>query len=773
MRESCELHYISQNKKAFIITLILMLTLPFSLLSQDNDSVLDLGTMVITAQVPLDDFIHRYDAIGELQFDTKEITKLPTVGEKDIARALKYVPGVSGANENSSELIVHGGAPEQNLTIFDEIPIYSVDHFFGFFSPFNTDAVQGVKLYKTFFPSWYGGRLSSVQDYTGLTGNYDTLSVGGNVSMLSASAYLTIPIAKRASILVSGRRSYSDLVKTPLYSSIFNQFTQQDEMKKSLSNFQMDRNPAFYFYDFNAKISVNIGDKDSIVSSLYLGKDNLATNSEAHGYGKILVALQPDAWVPRSVDVKLENSGNWGNKGASGVWFRKWGEHFNTKLVGGYSTYFFDNRENFWTGSELGLKDSTQTVDFQSRQSRESENSIDDIFTSLTGKLNLGESHMIDFGTEWKQWETHYYQIESMTDVAWREADEYDPVYDSTSVYSNDQREDLTSFWVQDQISVGDKFTAVLGARGALYTGDNSFNVSPRVSMVWDVNRLLSLRGNWGLYAQYLSRAQMLDLYLEGDRYFWVLAGDDASKVAQANKSSLGISFKPAGFLIDIEGYYNVQENISIYKPSYIPSSSTFATGNNYARGFDAMIKKSVGAYSGWVSYSLSQSVYDFGKEINDGRPFYSPHDRTHEVKLVNMLNFKQLNVAATWIFATGAPFETPVGTYQPEQYSTTEVLFGVGGWMNSERLPNYHRLDLSASYLFHVGEKLDITVGSSIFNLYNRKNIRDYGFEHTLNGDGVNAEEQIIYRTESYYLGVVPSAFLSIDFKQPLWSKK
>ncbi len=754
--------------------IMLILSLLFlSSAAAEQDSVVDLETISISETVPLDDFVNRKNEIGELQFDTKEIVKLPSVGEADISRAMKYISGVSGANESSSELIVQGNAPEQNLTVVDDIPIYSVDHFFGFFSPFNSAAMNSIKLYKNFLPSWYGGRLASVQDYTGQTGSYDTLNSGINISMLSASGYFSLPIAKRASLFISGRRSYSDIVKTPLYDKLFNQFTQQTDLQKSISNFQLNRTPEFYFYDFNAKLSIQVGEKDSVAATLYMGKDDLSTVSKAHGYDKILADHNtPESWIPRSVDVRLQNSGFWGNRGFSTSWSRYWNERIKSKVLAGYSTYFFENREDFWTGAEVGDEVDSTVAQFEKQQTRESDNSISDLFGSLSGTFDITDRQTLDIGIEGRQIRTNYSKRESYTNLTGNPDTELTTYIDSINMTDQEQSEEIAALWLHDNITVGDKLTLVGSGRFEYYTGTSEYKFSPRLSAVWDMHRLISLRANWGIYHQFLSRIKMYDLFLEGDRYFWVLADQNKSPISSADKVSAGISFKPGGFLIDFEAYYNRQKNISSFKESFTASAESFTTGKNWIRGFDAMIQKEIGIYTGWLSYSLSRSIQEFGKEINHGEAFYSPNDHTHEIKIVNMINTGGLSLSAAWIYATGATFDTPLGTYQPDHFDATTSKFGIRGWKNSERLPDYHRLDISASYEFTPGDHFAFTIGGAVFNLYNKKNIRSYEFEHVLSSNGKKTHDFLIYRSESYYMGIVPSLFITIDFKQAIGEK-
>ncbi len=751
----------------FRSTLFYILFSALSLFAAEN--VVELESIVVTEPVHLEEFVHRYEALGELQFDAEELTKLPSVGEADLSRALKYLPGVSAANENSSELIVHGGAPEQNLTMLDDIPLYSIDHFFGFFSPFNSDAISSVKLYRGFAPAWFDDRLSSVVQYRRKEGSSDTIESSVNASMLSLSGMISGPLTRRGSIIIAGRRSYSDLVETPLYESIFHQFSNDGEIDKDLENFQVNRDPSFHFYDLNGGVSYKIAQKDSLTASFYLGKDNLSTLAKAHSTHLIQLNPTPLSIVPRSVDIRLENSGFWGNIGFSGSWIRRWSESLESKVTVGRSKYFFGNEEDFYTGAIVG--DSMDAVPFQSRQNRSSDNSLTDFFGSIHTS-NFTDRHTIAGGIDFHRFSTSYNQQESyhkLTGDSQGGETELYSYLDSSNVTELSQNKMLTTVWAQETFVPAEKLTVVGGIRGNLYEGSGKMHISPRLSVVWDPHKLVSFRANETLIHQFLHRSPMYDLYLEGDRYYWILADKGDAPVSRSEKSTVGCSFKPAGFLIDFEGYYNRQHGLSIYRESFTPSAADFSVGEGWTRGIDMLVQKNLKWYTGWVSYSLSRSIQQFGHEVNHGKPFVSPCDHPQEIKIVNMFDIKKFNATITWVYASGASFETPVGTYQPDYFSYTTTTFGLGGWKNSERMPEYHRLDVSTSYKFTPGKHLAFTLNGSVFNCYNRKNIRGYGFEHTMEMNGKNVNELQIYRTESYYLGIVPSLSLSAELKQPL----
>ena len=163
--------------------------------------------------------------------------------------------------------------------------MYHVDHFYGFFSAFNSGAVKDIQLFKGGFPAEYGGRISSVMDLTGKTGNSNKLSLSAGLSLVSANATVEIPIGEKANLLIAGRRSYTDILKSGLYNSIFDLYNDSNQTNgNNLPNFngfqQNQTQPSFYFYDLNTKFSYKPSDKDIISVSVYNGEDNLDSSRE-------------------------------------------------------------------------------------------------------------------------------------------------------------------------------------------------------------------------------------------------------------------------------------------------------------------------------------------------------------------------------------------------------------------------------------------------------------------------------------------------------------
>ena len=133
-----------------------------------------------------------------------------------------------------------------------------------------------------------------------------------------------------------------------------------------------------------------------------------------------------------------------------------------------------------------------------------------------------------------------------------------------------------------------------------------------------------------------------------------------------------------------------------------------------------------------WVTYSLGYS------KRYDGFEYYFPvYDRRHNINVVASYQFlkkKDLELSIRWNFGSGLPFTPTAGAYQKETFqngvttdyttSNTNDATLIMGDFNSERLPAYHRLDITIKKSFIFKNESNLEVNASVTNAYNRKNI-------------------------------------------------
>jgi hypothetical protein len=193
--------------------------------------------------------------MGTIDVPLQHIRNTPTIlGEADVIKSIQLLPGVQTGMDGSAGMYVRGGGPDQNLILLDGVPMYNVEHLFGFFSVFTPEAVKKVSLFKSSFPARFGGRLSSVLDVRTNDGDMERYHGSFSIGLLSAKINLEGPIVKgKTSFNISARRSYADLLVAPF-------LNKEDKF-------------GYYFYDVNAKINHKFSDKSRLFISTYNGRD--------------------------------------------------------------------------------------------------------------------------------------------------------------------------------------------------------------------------------------------------------------------------------------------------------------------------------------------------------------------------------------------------------------------------------------------------------------------------------------------------------------------
>ncbi len=141
-----------------------------------------------------------------------EIKKTPG-NAGDALRAVQDMPGVAAPSDYSSQLVVQGGGPDDNLYLLDNIPWPEPFHFGGLVSTVNSDLLSSVDLYGTGFGAKWGDYMGSVLDAKTAAGRKDGLYATADINMIMSQALLEGPLGiGDASFTVAGRRSYIDLV---------------------------------------------------------------------------------------------------------------------------------------------------------------------------------------------------------------------------------------------------------------------------------------------------------------------------------------------------------------------------------------------------------------------------------------------------------------------------------------------------------------------------------------------------------------------------------
>ena len=709
-----------------------------NLIVEIRPSIQNLKTVTIVGQKENVMLVNKTD-VSLIKMTPKKLEQLPNIGERDILRSFQLMPGISASNESSSGLYVRGGTPDQNLVLYDGFTVYHVDHLYGFFSAFNSNALKDVQLYKGGFESKFGGRLSSVTEITGKTGNQKKFNAGADISLLSFNAFVEIPVGSKFSSVIAFRRSY----KGPIYNKIFKTFNKNSSTsspKGMGSGGRQMQNTTItsYFYDLNGKFTYCPSSKDILSLSIFNGTDKLDNSSSmsAPSFG-----ASNSNFNMSSTDLT-----KYGNIGSSLKWSRKWNDKIYGNSILSYSNYFSDrnrSQERSMT-NESGETTTTNNGVFEN-------NDLKDFSFKTDYQWDLFNFSQLQFGGFGTYFDINYSYAQN----------------DTSTVLDRLNNAILGGVYLQNKIKLfNDKVLFLPGIRASYFETTKKMYYEPRASISYNITKKLTLKGSTGKYYQFSNRVTREDI-MSGSKDFWLLSDGKTVPVSSAIHYIIGLSYETVNCLFSAEAYYKKINNLTEYSLRFNPSpmgvsyNENFFNGYGYSRGIEFLAQKKSGKFNGWVSYTIGEACNHF--DIYSDSYYPANQDVTHEFKVVSLYQYKRWDFSATWIFATGRPYTAPSGAYSITLLDgTTQDFFTVTS-KNGLRLPDYHRCDISANYKLLAGSKGDKKrreigyVGFSIFNLYNRKNI--WYKQYTI-------EDGEILETNINYLGITPNLTLSFKLR-------
>lgn len=617
--------------------------------------------------------------------DTKTITQFSVGGDPDLVKAIQVIPGVVTTGDQGGQLYIRGGAPIQNLVLLDGMIIYNPFHSIGFFSVFDTDILQSADVYTAGFNAEYGSRTSSVMDVKTRPGN--TKRFAGKIT---ASTYMSKllfegPIGKKnsqgianQSFLVSAKHSYLDQTSKVLYpyaeteydglpftfTDIFGKYTLQSSTGGKLN---------LYGFSFNDGVKF---DSDK----------SIEWNST--GYGLDFTVIPPSSATLIQGDLAISNY-----------------EINSTEIPG-------QPRTSSISGFNGGL-DFTYFV----RKADEVKYGFEAIgyATDLILTNEVG---------------TRVQQTESTTEMAG---------YVTYRFVSNR--------WVVDP-----------GFRAHYYGSLGEFSMEPRLGIKYSASDVVRLKASAGLYSQNLVAANsdrdVVNLFygfLSGPTNLpSSFRGEPVESVLQrAQHAVFGVEYDILENLtLNAEGYVkyfypvtNINRN-KLYEdtPAYSDKpdilKKDFIVEEGLARGLDFTLKYTTSDIYLWAVYSYSIVTRD------DGIQEYNPHfDRRHNVNLVASYLFgKERNweISARWNYGSGFPFTPQQGYYSQMSfvdpngnpnldfdYTEENGQLAINyGELNSQRLPAYHRMDITLKRTWELSEISNLEVAVAATNVYNRENI-------------------------------------------------
>lgn len=138
------------------------LTKPCQTISLDYIQFSDENMVIITEY--LTDGVQLDKDANSIIFQPAKIGTLPGQAEPDILNTIQFLPGITSPDGSASNICIRGGTSDQNLILWEDIPIYHSAHYFGMISAFNPYIIDEAEVFRGGFSSDYGGRISGVID---------------------------------------------------------------------------------------------------------------------------------------------------------------------------------------------------------------------------------------------------------------------------------------------------------------------------------------------------------------------------------------------------------------------------------------------------------------------------------------------------------------------------------------------------------------------------------------------------------------------------------
>ena len=633
--------------------------------------------------------------VSKRTINATEIYRNPG-GNRDISKVITSLPGVASTVSFRNDIIIRGGAPNENRFYLDGIEIPNINHFAtqgssgGPVGMINVNFIREVDLYSGAFPANRGNALSSVLEFKQIDGNPDRIAKTLTVGSSDFGITLDGPVNNKTTFVFSARRSYLQL----LFSAIGLPFlpTYNDFQFKTKTKID-DKNQITFIglgaiddFVLNKGINDNILSKDSLTAQDY---DDIENNNYILGY------------IPVTTQWNYAIGANW--------------THFKDNS---FQNYVFSR--NHLNNRSVKYKDNNEVPEnlLQNYVSEEIENKFrfENTIRKNGWKINFGT------GIEYVTFKNNTFQkiiYQNISDTL-----EFESVLNFVK----------TSFFGQiSKKALDNKLIASFGIR----TDQNSYSkemsnplkqLSPRLSVAYAIGEKSSLNFNIGQYFQLPAYTVM------GYRNNENQLVNKVNEITYINNKHIvfGLETNPGNFSkVTLEGFYKKYDNYPFLLGDSIslanlggdfgvignePVTST-SEGRSYGIEFLAQ-KKLNKSFYGILAYTWVRSEF---KDKNDN---YVPSawDNKHIISMTGGIKLKNdWEIGMRFRFSGGSPY-TPYNDTISSLINVWDVnSFGVFDYnqLNGERLKSNHGLDIRIDKKWYW-KKVTLNIYLDIQNLYN-----------------------------------------------------
>lgn len=647
---------------------------------------LELNVVEVYADQPF----NRKAALGVNRVSLPFLTATPSfLGEPDILKSITFLPGVTDGKEGYSHLFVRGGEQDQNQILLDGATMFNVNHIGGYISMFQPELVGGVDFYKNYWPSKFGGRLSSVLDIRTKEGNYkehhQSFQFGLIAPKFSASGPL---IRDHLSYHVGMRRTIIDLATGAMARKI-----RRGDRTGDIGNLVTQ--------DMTMRLDGRLADNQHISITALHGRDRHSFLENYPSYNQ----LSEDSYGINNELLALNYRINLG---------------LTTSLNAhaSYSDYrhFYDIYSKTNDGPDYGgmVKNSLEISSI-------SGNNVRSVKFNIHGKTQISDALDLNYGIEREDLEygIHLRRREAVDGGISRD---YNREIEMVDVGNTSLSADISYRMV-------DRFRVNSGIRISRYGYERSgtWLPEPKILLTYELDGHSTVNAAFNMQRQ---SSMLLGFTDDMGRFReFYIANDGISAPSLAKQWSLGYFRNPKGFLdnMSVEFFIKDQSDVVKFAPSTDFDKDVIEYNDFLHRGgrmrtygLEVLLQKTTGKLHGSLSYTYAKSQSMFGS-LNQGNWFNSDFDFRNSVNFLMMYNFgKGYRLSGSWTYKTGRPFTVPTSMAEIEEWRSG---FPIMENLNNMRLPAFHRLDINLERKWKTSRGNTRWFGVGVYNVYNRVN--------------------------------------------------
>lgn len=634
---------------------------------------------------------------GPFAFGPDELASLPHLGG-DAFRAMAVVPGTA-TNDVTARFSVRGGRPDEVLIRLDGQELYEPYHLQDYDSALSivpSDALAGVTLATGGFPVSRGDRMGGVLDLRSpspATPRRTRLGVG----LLSARATTSGGFAgDRGGWSVTARRGSAELAE----------------------DLTGEESPRFWGVFGRADLELHPGQRLSLRA--------LASDDELD--------------LHESVDGETKRFDT--GYDSRYLWLTHEG------LLG--RRIFLETRASWAaTRRNRGGDEMEEEGSFAIRDTRRTEV----LGFEQAASIQADEHHVVEAGWEARRFETAF-RYDNLLDRELTVVAPFSPPRPETFSFRGTLEGTHLGAWISHSHNGLGRLSTEIGVRFDRHTLTDDSLWSPRLNTAWRLGERSLVRASWGRFHQ-------------SQRPYELLVEDGETALQRAERSDhwvvgyeriLGQGRRGGALRVELfrrridnprERWVNLLEPINVF-PEIEPDRVRLAPRRSSAQGVEILLRGGLGRGHGWLAYTWSES-----RNHLDGRRVPRPLDQTHAVVAhVSHRLGRHWNLALAWHYHTGWP-TTPVGVVPTGDEEPR--LVPAFGEPSSQRLPDYHRLDVRASRVWELrGSTLELFV--DVQNLYDRQNVGGYDLDFDEEAGTVALEPEP-------WPGILPSLGLVWEF--------